>query len=140
MYCQIMRISPSLSSISNIPIRERLNVATFATFNTQTQLLLLCLTHKTLGFLYIIIFDKNIILSFHLIINSICAQKDISKTEHKASRGHYPIKTQRAEPTPRTILYWRIQIGHKSVFYLLFSVNIKLPRHRFGLSLAWGWQ
>ena len=23
---------------------------------------------------------------------------------------------------------------------LLFSVNIKPPRHRFGLCLAWGWQ
>ena len=40
----------------------------------------------------------------------------------------------------------RIQIGHKSgylfiyLFYLLFSVNIKPSRHRFGLSLAWDWQ
>jgi hypothetical protein len=24
--------------------------------------------------------------------------------------------------------------------YLLFSVNIKPPRHRFGFSLAWDWQ
>ena len=45
--------------------------------------------------------------------------------------------------TTRTTLSGRIQIGHKSG-YLLFiyclSVNIKPPRHRFGFSLAWGWQ
>ena len=41
------------------------------------------------------------------------------------------------------------QIGHKSgllllfIYYLLlfiYSVNIKPPRHRFGFSLASGWQ
>ena len=26
------------------------------------------------------------------------------------------------------------------IIYYLFSVNIKPPRHRFGFSLAWGWQ
>ena len=26
------------------------------------------------------------------------------------------------------------------VYLLLFRVNIKPPRHRFGFSLAWGWQ
>ena len=47
---------------------------------------------------------------------------------------------------PRTSLSGRIQIGQKSgfyyylLFYYLFSVNIKPPRHRFGLSLAWDWQ
>ena len=42
---------------------------------------------------------------------------------------------------PRTSLSGRIQIGHKSgLFIILFSVNIKPPRHRFGFSLAWGWQ
>ena len=46
---------------------------------------------------------------------------------------------------PRTSLSGRIQIGHKSglfiyLFIYLFSVNIKPPRHRFGFSLAWGWQ
>ena len=44
---------------------------------------------------------------------------------------------------PRTSLSGRIQIGNKSgylfiIYYL--SVNIKPPRHRFGFSLAWGWQ
>ena len=45
---------------------------------------------------------------------------------------------------PRTTLSGRIQIGHKSGFYyyyyLLFisSVNIKPPRHRFGISLCLG--
>ena len=43
----------------------------------------------------------------------------------------------------RTTLSWRIQIWHKSGFYyhyLLFfsSVNIKRPRHQFGLSLCLG--
>ena len=45
---------------------------------------------------------------------------------------------------PRKTFSDRIQIGHKRGFYyyLLFisSVNIKPPRHRFGFSLAWGWQ
>ena len=48
---------------------------------------------------------------------------------------------------PRMSLSGRIQIGHKSGFYyyyyLLFiylSAIIKPPRHRFGFSLAWGWQ
>jgi hypothetical protein len=48
---------------------------------------------------------------------------------------------------PKTSLSGRIQIGQKSgfyyyylLFYLLFSVNIKPPRHRFGFSLAWDWQ
>jgi hypothetical protein len=44
---------------------------------------------------------------------------------------------------PRTSLSGRIQIGHKSglLFILvLFSVNIKPSRHRFGFSLAWDWQ
>ena len=48
---------------------------------------------------------------------------------------------------PRTSLSGRIQIGHKSgcgdyvnYLFILFSVNIKPPRHRFGFSLAWGWQ
>ena len=44
---------------------------------------------------------------------------------------------------PRTSLSGRIQIGHKSgyyLFYYLFSVNIKPSRHRFGFSLAWDWQ
>ena len=43
---------------------------------------------------------------------------------------------------PGTSLSGRIQIGHKSGLLLLFylSVNIKPPRHRFGFSLAWGWQ
>ena len=42
---------------------------------------------------------------------------------------------------PGTSLSGRIQIGHKSgLFIYLFSVNIKPPRHRFGFSLAWGWQ
>ena len=26
------------------------------------------------------------------------------------------------------------------IFYYYLSVNIKPPRHRFGFSLAWGWQ
>jgi hypothetical protein len=26
------------------------------------------------------------------------------------------------------------------VYFYLFRVNIKPPRHRFGFSLAWGWQ
>ena len=45
---------------------------------------------------------------------------------------------------PRTSLSGRIQIGHKGGFYyfhyyyLSFSVNIKPPRHRFGLSLCLG--
>ena len=47
---------------------------------------------------------------------------------------------------PGTSLSGRIQIGHKSgfiyfyLFYYYLSVNIKPPRHRFGFSLAWGWQ
>ena len=44
---------------------------------------------------------------------------------------------------PGTSLSGRIQIGHKSGLFLLFiiySVNTKPPRHRFGFSLAWGWQ
>ena len=45
---------------------------------------------------------------------------------------------------PRQSLSGRIQIGHKSgcggYVNCLFSVNIKPPRHRFGFSLAWGWQ
>ena len=45
---------------------------------------------------------------------------------------------------PRTSLYGRIQIGHKSgyllLLFIIYSVNIKPPRHRFGFSLAWGWQ
>jgi hypothetical protein len=49
---------------------------------------------------------------------------------------------------PRKTLSWRIQIGHKSGYLLLFiiiiiiidTVNIKPPRHRFGFSLSWGWQ
>ena len=44
---------------------------------------------------------------------------------------------------PRTSLSGRIQIGHKSgylLFIIYLSVNIKPPRHRFGFSLAWGWQ
>ena len=42
---------------------------------------------------------------------------------------------------PRTTLSWRIQIGHKSgfiIYYFISSVNIKPPRHRFGLSLCPG--
>ena len=46
---------------------------------------------------------------------------------------------------PRTTLSGRIQIGHKSgfcylllLFIYLFRVNIKPPRHRFGLSLCLG--
>jgi hypothetical protein len=51
---------------------------------------------------------------------------------------------------PRKSLSERIQIGHKSGFYLLllfflyyyysFIVNVKPPGHRFGFSLAWDWQ
>ena len=47
---------------------------------------------------------------------------------------------------PRTSLSGRIQIGQKSgylfifIYYYLFSVNIKPPRHRFGFSLARDWQ
>ena len=26
------------------------------------------------------------------------------------------------------------------MFVIIYSVNIKPPRHRFGFSLAWGWQ
>ena len=46
---------------------------------------------------------------------------------------------------PRTTLSWRIQIGHKSGFiiiiiylFIISSLNIKPPRHRFGLSLCLG--
>ena len=43
---------------------------------------------------------------------------------------------------PRTTLSGRIQIGQKSGYYYLllfiYSVNIKPPRHRFGLSLCLG--
>ena len=48
---------------------------------------------------------------------------------------------------PRTTLSGRIQIGHKGdlfniyyyySYYLLCSVNIKPPRHRFGLGLCMG--
>ena len=41
---------------------------------------------------------------------------------------------------PRTSLSGRIQIGHKSGYLFYLSVNIKPLRHRFGFSLAWGWQ
>ena len=40
---------------------------------------------------------------------------------------------------PRTTLSGRIQIGHKSGLFIYYlSVNIKPPRHRFGLSLCLG--
>ena len=42
---------------------------------------------------------------------------------------------------PRATLSGRIQIGHKSgyyYYYYLFSVHIKPPKHRFGLSLCLG--
>jgi hypothetical protein len=34
------------------------------------------------------------------------------------------------------------KLGQKSgyLLFILFSVNIKPPRHRFGFSLAWDWQ
>ena len=39
--------------------------------------------------------------------------------------------------SPRTTLSGRIQIGHKSGYYLFYSsVNIKPPRQRFGLCLG----
>ena len=47
---------------------------------------------------------------------------------------------------PGTSLSGRIQIGHKSglllfiIIIIYLSVSIKPPRHRFGFSLAWGWQ
>ena len=44
---------------------------------------------------------------------------------------------------PGTSLSGRIQIEQKSgllLFIIISSVNIKPPRHRFGFSLAWGWQ
>ena len=50
---------------------------------------------------------------------------------------------------PRTTLSGRIQIGHKSglfiyflflIIIIIYGVNIKPPWHRFGFSLAWGWQ
>jgi hypothetical protein len=45
---------------------------------------------------------------------------------------------------PRTSLSGRIQKGHKSGLLLfiiiIYSVNIKPSRHRFGFSLAWDWQ
>jgi hypothetical protein len=40
----------------------------------------------------------------------------------------------------RTPFSWRIHIGHKSGLLFISSVNIKPPRHRFGFSLAGGWQ
>jgi hypothetical protein len=33
-----------------------------------------------------------------------------------------------------------IRLAAEAIRIYLFSVNIKPPRHRFGYSLAWGWQ